>query len=55
MTLVYTGEGDSEAVITYKKRSIYGRVKLKEDRTFIIETVSSQVVWAEIGKFKGQT
>ena len=51
MTLTYSGSGGSEAMLTFKKKSIYGRIKLHHDRTFIIESVSSQVVWAEIGKF----
>ena len=50
MTLTYSGSGGSEAMLTFKKKSIYGRIKLHHDRTFIIESVSSQVVWAEIGK-----
>lgn len=50
VTLVYKGEFGNEAVLTYKKHSLYGRVILNDDRTFIIETVAEGVVWAEIGK-----
>ena len=50
VTLVYKGEFGNEAVLTYKKHSLYGRVILNDDRTFIIETVAEGVVWAEIGE-----
>ena len=49
VTLVYTGEDGTEAVLTYKLHNIYGRVKLSDDRNFIIESVSDGVVWVQIG------
>ncbi len=55
MTLVYRGTADnaSEAVITYKKQWLYGRVTLGAARRhFVIETVpgDGMVVWAEINQ-----
>jgi len=48
MSLVYRGEEEAEAVLTFKEQALYGRVKIGHSRTFFIETVGLDIVWAEI-------
>ena len=48
MSLVYKGSDETEAMLTFKMHSLYGRVKIGHTKTFIIETVGENIVWAEI-------
>jgi hypothetical protein len=54
VTIVYRGEDGSEALLTYKQHSLYGRVTLETGkRHYVIESLpeeSGMVVWAEINQ-----